>query len=105
MYVLISVNNNPNTTNTDEYFKIGKVYGFLEHKSVTVLCSIVSNAIYCSTICIVIVIIMYYNVLITSYLSNMTSKVKSSKIKEPVSVSSLLVRFSKYVVNFSKVHI
>ena len=28
------------------------------------------------------VIMMYHNVLITSYLSNMTSKVKSSEIKE-----------------------
>ena len=73
----------------------------------TVLCCIVSNCldIYYSTICIVLIFIMHHNVLITSNLSNTSSKVKSSEIKESVSVSCLIVRCSKYVVNFSKLHI
>ena len=52
-----------------------------------------------------IVIIMYHNALITSYLQNRASKVKTSKIKESVSVYCLLVSCSKYAVNFSKIHI
>ena len=51
-----------------------------------------SFSTYCSTICIVFIIIMYHNVLITPYRKNITSKAKSSGIKESVSVSCLLVR-------------
>ena len=56
-------------------------------------------------ICIVIVIIMYHNVLITSYPKNRTSKAKCSEIKESNSVYCLLVRCSKCVFDFSKIHI
>ena len=49
--------------------------------------------IYCLTMyAFYMVIMMFHNVLITSYLSNITSKVKSSEIKESVSVSCLFVR-------------
>ena len=89
--------------------KCEQEYGFRVYKTVliyTVVCSIVSTvfSIYCSAICIVIIIIMYHNVLITSYQQNGTFKVKSSEIIELLSVYCFLVRCSKYV-NFSKIHI
>ena len=34
-----------------------------------------------------------------------TSEAKSLEVKESISLYSLLVRYSKYVVNFSKLHI
>ena len=53
-------------------------------------------SIYHSTICIVIVIIMYHTIPITSYPKNRTSKAKSSEIKESNSVSGLLIRCLKW---------
>ena len=50
--------------------------------------------IYCSTMCIVNIIIMHHNVLITTYLSNTTSNVKFSDIKESVSAFCFLVECS-----------
>ena len=57
----------------------------------------------CSTMCIVNIIIMYDNVLITTYLSNTTSKEKFSEIKELISAFRLLLKWSLLVVNFSKI--
>ena len=98
------VNRTPITINTDACFKIGIIILF------PVLCCIMLYclnrlSIYCSTICIVTVIIMYHNVFITSKLQNTTSEVKYSEIKESFSVFCLHVRCSKYIVIFLKMHI
>ena len=59
----------------------------------------------CTLWVLLVAIIMYHNVLITPCSWTMPSKVKSSGIKESVSVSWLLVRCSKYVVNYLKIYI
>ena len=85
-----------NAINIDEYIKI-------ENKNVIFVCTRVYLSmsqyvalfqiftIYCSTMCIVNIIIMYHNVLITTHLSNTTSTVKFSEIKEFISAFCLLV--------------
>ena len=98
LYLGVLVNLNSYTTNIDEYIKIEnknmifggiKVYILMSHY--VVLSQILT--IYCSTMCIVNVSIMYHNVIITTYtyLSKMTSNVKFSKIKELSSAFCLLV--------------
>ena len=53
--------------------------------------------------CIVNIIMMYHNVLITTYLSNTTSTVKFSEIKELISAFCLHLECSLLVVYFSKI--
>ena len=55
--------------------------------------------------CIVNINIMYQNVLITTYLSNTTSNVKFSEIKELTLAFCLLLECSLLVVDLSKIHI
>ena len=104
---LYLVHPTPNTINADEYFKMWiRIWVSCVLECVYLYCTMLYCLsfifyIYCSTICIVTISILYHNILITSYTYNGASKAKSAEIKESVSVYCLHVINSKSVVNFS----
>ena len=61
--------------------------------------------IYYSMMCIINIIIMYYNVLIATCIYNTFAKAKSLEIKQSISAFWLHIGCSLVVVNFSKIHI